>query len=220
MPPPALPPNRQSPSDDPVEQDDAPPPQVVAPTPLPKTAPLLTTPAHALTANISAVPDTTVRLQHLTPGEPQTLLDRAVSSRAFPERAMFTAIEMRLRTYLEPRGGMREFEPHKEWDYVADGKLHETELLIAYTLASGIPVLDDDALPPHLAPFPGLAPSPCRRLDCLPVDWNTDVVVLLIPTPYDLDAMSAEWQALTGREPRYLLGRRSLIDSLILLHYP
>ncbi len=127
---------------------------------------------------------------------------------------MLAAIRQRLAQYLaKPELGTA-LTPMQEWSFVTGGELSENEVLQAYAIGSGLPVLEEEESE-HLERFPDLESDYLTQWLCLPIYWDAESVLLAVATPYYLAELSMQWHHLLGRRPRFALVRRSLLERHI-----
>ena len=147
-----------------------------------------------------------------------TLAGNAVAVPDFPTGTLDTAISQKLAQYLGGSDALRDFQRQDEWGLCTQGQLAETDILQAYSLASRIPVIDDEDME-GIERFPQVTAEYLGQWMCVPVTWDSESVVLAAVTPYDLADIACHWRHVLGRRPSFYLARRSLVERLVAALY-
>lgn len=109
---------------------------------------------------------------------------------------------------------LNDFQPMKEWDLATQGRLSETDILQAYSLATNLPIIDEEELE-NLDRFPEITYEFLVNWLCLPISWDSDTVVIVVATPYYIGNIAYQWNRLLGRKARFCLGQRSHLERVL-----
>ncbi|OGV83706.1 MAG: hypothetical protein A3K19_13795 [Lentisphaerae bacterium RIFOXYB12_FULL_65_16] len=101
--------------------------------------------------------------------------------------------------------------PLAEWGLVTQGRVDERDLVGIYSVATGLPVADEEELR-DLEAFPEVTFDFLAHHLCLPVSWDAKELLLAVAHPYDLGRMALVWATMFQRDVSFILARRTLIE--------
>ncbi len=103
-----------------------------------------------------------------------------------------------------------------DWELCNQGAVSEADLLSIYARASGLAVKDEDEIrDSEVLPFPGISVDYLLGSVCLPISWNDYEMEMLVCEPYCLGKMSYFAKSLYGRQAKFTLARRSILERKI-----
>jgi type II secretory ATPase GspE/PulE/Tfp pilus assembly ATPase PilB-like protein len=163
-------------------------------------------------------PETTLLLAREGNGSSDHLTARCRETVQCPPAALVQAIRARLGQYLDHPEVVANLKPMEEWSLAAQGRLAETDILQAYTVASGLGVLEEEEL--ELAQkHPDVSLEFLTEHLCLPLLWDAEAITLAVATPYQLGALAFRWRQLFGLKSRFILCRRSQLERSLAALY-
>ena len=101
-----------------------------------------------------------------------------------------------------------------DWSLCESGTLSEAELLEIYLAATQLPTIEEDELPEPVA-VPYLSAEYLTANCCLGLEDENNVLKLLVCDPYSINRHRYFIETLHGKEVRFYLIRRSLLERLI-----
>ncbi len=123
-------------------------------------------------------------------------------------------IQERLAHYIDSSDLLEDFTAMKEWDLSTQGKLSEIEILQAYSQATGLPVIEEEELE-NIDRFPDISFEYLNQWLCLPLSWDSESIVIVLATPYNVGSIAYHWAQLLDRQARFCLGQRSHVERLV-----
>jgi general secretion pathway protein E/type IV pilus assembly protein PilB len=108
--------------------------------------------------------------------------------------------------------------PEKDLEFVAQGRIEESDLLRLYSQASGLPVADEEEVR-DLEPFPEVTLDFLSHHTCLPLLWDGLQVVLAVAEPYGVGRLGQAWLAIFQLKPSFVLLRRAAIERHLTAQY-
>ncbi len=138
-----------------------------------------------------------------------------------PDTTLAEQVQARLREKLG--AGAADTErlgnvPMAEWRLVDEGRCSEEDILRAYSEVTGLRVADEEELQ-NLDVYPDVTYDYLAHWNAVPVSWGADTVTIAVGTPYQLGLLAQQWLGTLKRQPRFVLGRRTMIERVLSLHY-
>ncbi len=117
---------------------------------------------------------------------------------------------------------LKQLVPHIEEPVAAElcrnGTITENDLLEVYSVASGLPVFDEqDVFVP--TPLPNINTDFLNRYQCIPYEQNDSVLTLLLANPLNAAKLYYHFKKLTSLDVHFQLARQTLIERLITAAY-
>jgi len=114
---------------------------------------------------------------------------------------------------------MADSEPDQkkiDWSLSDKGIITESELLKFYSEATGLPVIEDEALSGMtINRFPEISVDFIETFLALPYEWDDSLVKILMAEPYSISKVRYLFKAAYGKNTQFYLSRRSTLDRII-----
>ncbi len=146
--------------------------------------------------------------------EPDGYITMAKPAQTCDVTRIAVAVAERLGQSLGDKDLLADFEPEVEWKLAAQGRLSETDILQAYSAASGLTVIEDEDVE-GAEKNEKLSYDYLLNWQCLPLLWEADEVILVVASPYHVHELSYQWRSMFGMATRFLLCRRSHLERTI-----
>ncbi|UDQ98554.1 GspE/PulE family protein [Lentisphaerota bacterium WC36G] len=108
-----------------------------------------------------------------------------------------------------------------DWSLCSDGIFSESDLMVAYSTACGIDVLEEEDMHNDFKKYPSLTLEYLNTHCIIPYEWNeeTTELTLLIADPYSVSKLLYHFKNFFKRDIVVKLTRRSLIERMINMVY-
>lgn len=127
---------------------------------------------------------------------------------------LFARLSAGLDSY--PREATDQDQRRTDWELCDKGLLTESELMRAYSEATGMEIVDDESFTAlSVERFPEIAVEFLESVSALPVEWDGTRVRMIVADPYSASKIKYMFRTAYGRTAEFSLARRSVLERTI-----